>query len=1379
MKADGFGDDPDHVESLLCAQSFYFSEPLKGGGLQAIAGKNGSRLVIFVIIFLLFLIKRKNIEKYQERIIPCSKNYNSSHPNFPYKLSQMSYNDKVLNSCTPDKPRCEGYIPNQKLGKCIGPPLRKKNDGNYEFTIKTDYKKRGNFKGRCFGKEIPNTKSYTTYENCKNQCDLTDYCQGFEYDYNKELCTLFNKSNNAPKSNCYSNCNQPVILRQHFQQHNWGWEAPFYKGHHNTVNKHGARNDDASSMVVPKGCIAHIFEHYNFGGTKVTYGEGRHNIHTHGIPDNNVSSIIVEDDLDNTEFIEKKPEIKTIIDKTSIDYNDVHKDPLYNCLDPRYPYSDNNGEKCYNNYRFVNNRNPSNSDSCNNWCTNKPEKVNRCGKLCNTIQKSIINDETCSTKINGICERDTQFIISHEVNKYHTTIYTKLNPNGIKIANKNIGKTHETIKVLLNIKSIYIYSNIATIYTNEQPPQKIYISKKSSKYFKGKGLENVDNIYLVIPYTSHYIQTDNGAVIAKNNCGESEHLAKSSKVTDLSFKSIKTEIEMAKAVGDNVTQQIAERKLAEAKRNLNQEEKNALALGMTNVEKAKGMIKINKNKRNMKFIEDEYIPCKYDYGTHKDCDNKEVDPRDTCPEYKRYCVGYDNKNKYTLGVCQDKNINSCKYGDAEENCLIGRKILYIIPNKTKHWNVTKSKNKYHPDYYRKCNYDWKNKVGLDRHLPLKKVNNVNFDRTAKVDMDINCIQAKEEAKKCNLVFVKDSITNQPYLIKGKNKPSCKMSINNRNFWEDSDYYGPKATENVNDCIKRLSQKKDGQPYNRYYMKYTNCNGEVQENIDHQNPMRLPRNDFQYEYTGCYTDNSSRNLKNGPGYMGGPFDIKKCLKECRYSKYVALQDGGGSCFCDDQIKGQKRSFAECNKGDKQGFGKGNSWRNAVYRNDKYNTSQYPIEQYNYTPWTYMGNKEKELNWLLKHNIKCDNKGYLNSINFKPYSSKWFYYKNKCINHDKKKIMRNYSTFPRYHRNPKINNLKSHEIKCNRGLLNRMQLKKSGNNIRYDYTCNTGVKTKNCTQHFTPFSKVPGGSLQNAGRDCWNSCGRRGGLCNWCGSGKCCRQNWHNRYVRDSTCKPNEGGRRDHVCVAHKHPQKANDLKSQLNCPGKKGISKIKMENLVVKNCGSIVGETIKLIKYIEGRPGCIYNMWSKMIARDTGDNIRFDRWPPGRPGDNRYWGEWGSDERFTIYPIYENGQVTDRIIMKGGKHNQNCGRQRGKSKILCKGNQGDIARNNDGSVQELQLHLVGGKFNPSLGAWPVYITEIDKFGKNKRWVIPGKERHGAEVHTWGRDPKGDIFIIGNPRSVKQYDGIMNGCHRELPEGTVLPGHRFSYTCCDAE
>jgi len=45
VKTDGFGDNPDHVESLLGAQSFYFSEPLKGGGLQAIAGKNGGRLV--------------------------------------------------------------------------------------------------------------------------------------------------------------------------------------------------------------------------------------------------------------------------------------------------------------------------------------------------------------------------------------------------------------------------------------------------------------------------------------------------------------------------------------------------------------------------------------------------------------------------------------------------------------------------------------------------------------------------------------------------------------------------------------------------------------------------------------------------------------------------------------------------------------------------------------------------------------------------------------------------------------------------------------------------------------------------------------------------------------------------------------------------------------------------------------------------------------------------------------------------------------------------------------------------------------------------------------------------------------------------------------
>ena len=33
MKTYGFGHDPDDVESLLSAQSFYFSEPLKRSGL--------------------------------------------------------------------------------------------------------------------------------------------------------------------------------------------------------------------------------------------------------------------------------------------------------------------------------------------------------------------------------------------------------------------------------------------------------------------------------------------------------------------------------------------------------------------------------------------------------------------------------------------------------------------------------------------------------------------------------------------------------------------------------------------------------------------------------------------------------------------------------------------------------------------------------------------------------------------------------------------------------------------------------------------------------------------------------------------------------------------------------------------------------------------------------------------------------------------------------------------------------------------------------------------------------------------------------------------------------------------------------------------------
>lgn len=1361
-------------------------------------------LIIFTIIFLLF-INRKNIEKYQENIIPCSKNYNSTHPNFPHK--QIPLHDTNLNSCTSEKPRCKGYIPNQTLGKCIGPALRKK-EGNYEYTIKTKYKNRGRKKGKCFGNEIPHTKSYTTYQNCKNQCAMTDYCQGFEYDYNKELCTLFNKPKNHSNTyngDCdgFSRCNEEVMLRQHWLNDKSGWEALFPKGYYSNFKKikNGVRNDDASSIIVPKGCVAHVFKHKNFNetsgvaggaaGARDTYREGSHNLNEKGIRDNEITSMIVEDELklDNIGFFEKTKEIKTIIDRTRINYNDVNKDPLYNCLDPRFPYSSDNGEKCYNNYKFV--KDKFNSNDCNNWCTNNPKKVNRCGKLCNTIQKSIINDETCTTKIKGICERDTQYIKRHEVLKDYTIFYTVLNPLGIKINNKNIEKSYKTIKILFNIDRIkhipvdeeqegYVTIFIKTNASDEISSKSINISTKSAKFFRGNGLENVDDFYLVIPYTSHYIPTNNGAIIAKNNCGKSEHLAKSSKFTDLTFKSIKTKIEMAKALGNKKIQQSAENELSAAIAGLNEQEKNALELGMSNLEKAKGIRKINKNKPNNQYIKNEYRECKYDFGTHKDCDNNEVKAGDPyiCPEYKNFCVGYD-KQKNVLGVCQENNScmdkdtgeNCCEDKDTEENCLIGRKILYIIPNKTKHWNLT-SGGSGHPDYYRKCNYNWNQKVGLNRHLPLQTTN-INFRHTAKIDTDINCIQAKEEAKKCNLIFVKDPRNDKKYLIKGKNKPSCKIFkySNSSNFSKEDN---EKATENIDDCIKRFSQWKD-QAY-MPYMEYTNCNGEVQANINHQKPLNITSNDYKYEYIGCYSDNAKRNLKNGPGYFrssttrkGDTYDIKQCLKECRYSKYVALQQGGKYCYCDDQIRGNQLSFTECNSSGKNGFGKGKTRTNAIYSNKyynkKYGTPNFRIVESQRTPWTYTHNQQNKLQWLLKHNIKCNNKGYLNSIKLNPSGQKWFNYSTKCINHDIPKRMVNMQTDKRIMRD-NIHNLIPHEIKCESGLLHSMQLKKKNGYINYDYKCNGAIKTKNCTQHITPPSEGTG--IRNEGKACWRVC-KKGGLCHYCGTGKCCRIGWHKiDGSKDDTCGPLDGMKgKGHVCVKHDIGENVNSLKHQLNCPNNKGLSRIKMEKIVVGNCLSTREETIKLIEAIEGKSQCIYNIWVKKIARDTGDHIRFDR------------EVFGGQERFTIYAVKENGKNTDRIIMKGGRNNQNCGRQWGKNKILCKGNESKIARNSDGSVQELQLQLVGGNFNRSLGAWPVYITEFNKFGKNKKWFIPGKE-YDSNIHLRNSEnEKGDIFIIGHPDKVTTYDGVFNGCHRELPKGTVLPGHKFSYTCCDTE
>jgi len=53
----------------------------------------------------------------------------------------------------------------------------------------------------------------------------------------------------------------------------------------------------------------------------------------------------------------------------------------------------------------------------------------------------------------------------------------------------------------------------------------------------------------------------------------------------------------------------------------------------------------------------------------------------------------------------------------------------------------------------------------------------------------------------------------------------------------------------------------------------------------------------------------------------------------------------------------------------------------------------------------------------------------------------------------------------------------------------------------------------------------GALKNAGENCWNPCGGRGGTCSWCGTeGSCCRKGWGG-----TGCDGQIGGGDYHACV----------------------------------------------------------------------------------------------------------------------------------------------------------------------------------------------------------------------------------------------------------
>lgn len=69
-------------------------------------------------------------------------------------------------------------------------------------------------------------------------------------------------------------CTGSVILAQHGDFK--GWQAQFPKGKYNHLNQRGARDNDASSIIVPNGCEAYLFGNGNFGGWKATFKPGRY-----------------------------------------------------------------------------------------------------------------------------------------------------------------------------------------------------------------------------------------------------------------------------------------------------------------------------------------------------------------------------------------------------------------------------------------------------------------------------------------------------------------------------------------------------------------------------------------------------------------------------------------------------------------------------------------------------------------------------------------------------------------------------------------------------------------------------------------------------------------------------------------------------------------------------------------------------------------------------------------------------------------------------------------------------------------------------------------------------------------------------------------------
>jgi len=86
-----------------------------------------------------------------------------------------------------------------------------------------------------------------------------------------------------------------------------GWFAPFAKGTYNywAFRRGGARNDAVSSLQVPEGCKAILYQHGQFTGWKAIFRSGDFDLAkmlAHGAKDNDASSIKVVDEGTNFEF---------------------------------------------------------------------------------------------------------------------------------------------------------------------------------------------------------------------------------------------------------------------------------------------------------------------------------------------------------------------------------------------------------------------------------------------------------------------------------------------------------------------------------------------------------------------------------------------------------------------------------------------------------------------------------------------------------------------------------------------------------------------------------------------------------------------------------------------------------------------------------------------------------------------------------------------------------------------------------------------------------------------------------------------------------------------------------------------------------------------